>query len=1392
MTRLRRWLDATHGTQFELVRHFLLRFFESDLVTSPGEWMKTAAGAIGVLVSACILMVPIFVHRYGCLQQGAPSLFCPAVQDYRAQYLYLVCADTRWLIALACCVTALLTSIQWQSLFPTVREFLALAGFPVAPLEIFWTKMAAVTLAFLVLVLAMNCVPAMLLARIAAGRWAEHAVGAQGASTFLAMTAGCAFVFFGMLALQGLLLNLLPRRVFDRVSIYAQAILFTASVAALPFLWRQPATLWWPPNWFLGLWTVLLGGSDPAARYALYATGLAPVLAVLTYVVSYRRYQRLLLEAQSVRSRRAFQLPGWVSGIDPRQRGMFAFIWKTLTRSRLHRLALQVCAGLAIAWMIGAGDLKARDAIPVVMIPLTAAVFAIAGLRYLFSVPSELRANWIFQAAEAEGRVSWLRAVDRFVFLCVLLPVYGCSLPAAIAVFGWWRAMRVIALGLFFALVVFEFFFRDWHKAPFTCSYLPGRRQIWQVLVTGLGALSYMGTATIAITGFSRGWVTFAAAFPLLFGACRWMHKRRTESWPETALIYDDLPEPVVRTLNIGFEPDSADIQPSKGEAIPHTPFWNSLEEREHDAAPFFDPSGLTADVRYGLRLLRKNYAFSATVICTLALGIGMNVSVFTLVNAVAFRPHVPDPGSFVRVSPVHSGGGLAPVGAVTADEYLAYRDRNRSLRALAAWFRAQVTLENDRSSAVPALLVSCDFFRVYGAERPRLGRFFRADECAAPEQAPVAIIAEELWRERFGGDKQILGRTIALNDQRFTVIGVAPEPSAARVNGNAVWVPYSAAPLLDLGFDPFRNPTSWLWLEGRLAPGVSRSTAQAEFEVIARQLDDLHPGRKTTLFVSDGSMLSLQSIANVGGAGRFLGYWAIWFLVLALGMVLCITCANVMTLLLSRAVGRRREIAVRLALGAHRLRLLRMLMLEGLFMAVAAGGISLYVSYHVPAILFEFISHSKPDFSLDPDWRIFSYVFGVAITAGGLSALSPALESLKVDLTASLKGYDSTWGGTGSVLRTWLVTLQVALSLALLVTAGIFFQGYWRLYSANPGYDTRHVLAAPLRFPAGFTRDDSRLMTSDALARIAALPGVISVARINDLPFLDPSPLSARFADRGLETARMLSFQLGAPGLLRTLGIRLLSGRDFRESDRSSVIVSEKMAHQMSPGVDPVGRVLKTLSGASYEIIGVAADVNVAITDHPIVYMFGGWALRQTSLMVRFAGDVRRTQEAVRVAVRAVRGDILVMPRTLQSRIDEALKGVWRMVSLMLTLGAVAMTLSVAGIYGVISFTVTLRTRELGIRMALGATKRDILRAVLVAGSRPVLFGLFVGLWLALAVGSAIRHMFLNAPFQVDAASPEVYLGSAVVLVLAAAAAMLIPARRGARSDPLKALRYE
>jgi putative ABC transport system permease protein len=317
-------------------------------------------------------------------------------------------------------------------------------------------------------------------------------------------------------------------------------------------------------------------------------------------------------------------------------------------------------------------------------------------------------------------------------------------------------------------------------------------------------------------------------------------------------------------------------------------------------------------------------------------------------------------------------------------------------------------------------------------------------------------------------------------------------------------------------------------------------------------------------------------------------------------------------------------------------------------------------------------------------------------------------------------------------------------------------------------------------------------------LARVQGLPGVSSAVRTNVVPFTGNQIASAGFAGRRFEVAHEINVQPGAPGLLGTLGIRLLRGRDFRESDLPSkdaparAIVSEKLVREMSPQIDPAGRVLELVGALSYEIIGVAKDVNTPMTSAPIVYLFNDWDHHQGYLMVRFSGNARAAEDAVRTAVRGVRSDILVMPQTLQARIDDASLETRRIVTLILTLGLVAMVLSIAGIYGVVSFTVTQKTREIGIRLALGAQKTDILREVLVSGGRPVLLGLFIGLWIALAGDSAIRSIFANAPVQLDTANPAVFLGSALVLALAALAAMFFPARRGARSDPMKALHYE
>lgn len=1409
--RLRAWLGETHGVRFEMARHFGARFFDSEMFTTQGQWVKVAIGVASGLVPLAILLLPMFWHRYGCLNMGQPALACPAIDDYRAEYIKLVRSDMAWIVGLAMCATALVTAIEWQALFPTRRDRLALASLPVSARDLFVGKAGAVAAGFAGFALAMAMLPAGLFAIVIQGRWQENpSFAANFAAILAAACAASAFVFFSLLAFQGILLSVLPPRLFSRITVYVQAAVFILSLAALPFLWPDPGAAVSPPvSWFLGLWAAGIGAPDGAARNALLATGLAAAMASVGYLVSYGRYQRWMLEspADGARSRRLAPfgsrlLERWVG--DPREQAMFAFIWKTLTRSRTHRLVLLLYAGLGLAWMTKglaehAGAAPADAAgfeFAAAFLPLTAAVFALLTLRYLFSLPSELPANWIFRITESEGREAWLRAVDRFAVWCGLGPIYLCGAPAAMAVFGWFQGARMSLLSFALALLVFEALFRNWRKAPFTCSYAPGKRPIWQVLTFAFVALSCVAAATGVAVLLSQSVVTFVASFPLLLSLWwKARKKRRALSDIGLGLIYDDLPEPAVSPLRFEYDPGLQAPLETADEASPAAARYGSIfrvpEEVPDDRAlaPFFDPRGLFDDFRHALRGIRKNAALSAAVVGTLALGIGMNVAVFTLIDGFMLRPRVPDPDTFARVSPSYAGLGMAAAGRVTDAEYRIYRAGSRSLLSLAAWRPGSVTLGRDRSNAADALYVSCNFFSVYGLEQPLLGRLLQPGDCDSA--GAVAVIGEEAWRRQFGADPGLVGKLVRVNGQAFTVLGIAPAGCAARIHATSVWLPYTTLPLVEPRMDA---SVPWLILEGRLAPGFSRGAAQAEMRVIASRLDRMNPGRKTTLTVTDGSWLA---VAGLNGFHVKSVLWLLAAILGSLGMMLLMTCVNVTTLLLSRAVSRRREVALRLALGAPRARLLRMLFVESLLLTAAAGCIGLFVAGMAPEPLYRFLTKEAPDFSLAPDWRIAGYILGLVFAAACLSGLTPAFESLRVDLASALKGYETTCGGPAGHwrFRNLLVSAQVAMALALLAAAGMFGRAFFETYLTSPGLETRQVLVVPLRFPPA-ARDAARGTVLDLAGRIRSLPGVRSVAYANGVPLTDRR--SANAVVPAIDSSPSLDLRSASPGYFETLGIPILRGRSFRESDSragggvAQAVVSESLARTIWPGQDPLGKRLLLASGQYLDIAGVARNVSSPLSDSPVAYVLDDPNTSETNLLVRWVGDPRAAARAIQAAVRAADPDFLVTARPLQAWIDDQVSVFLRIGSFVWTIGVVAWVLAIVGIYGVVSFEVSQRTKEIGIRAALGAKRLDILREVLVSGGKPVVAGLFAGLWLSLAAGAVLQHEVLDAPAGIGAGGAAVYLGTALLLAIAALAAISVSASRGSQVDPMEALRQE
>ena len=432
----------------------------------------------------------------------------------------------------------------------------------------------------------------------------------------------------------------------------------------------------------------------------------------------------------------------------------------------------------------------------------------------------------------------------------------------------------------------------------------------------------------------------------------------------------------------------------------------------------------LRGDLRFAVRGLARHPLLSAIVVLTLTLGIGVSSGVFNLFSAATLRPVIDaDPASFLRLYTTDTGDRtrVGPFGRASADEYVALRDRMRSVRALSAYGEITASVGDGGATSARLLLASCNFFEVYGPPRAALGRLLQARDCDAAE--PVVVLSDSLWRAEFGADPAVVGRLVSItsvsagNGIAVTVVGVAPRTAAALRNSSG-WMPYTLRPKLTGGSDPRRSSDGgdprdrWLDIAGRLAPGATRAQAGAEAAVIAAQEDRLHTGQRTAMLVTDGALVHDPGVrANVLGL--------VTLVMGALSGLVLIACANVATLLLSRAEARQQEIAVRLSLGAGRARLLRMLLTETLLLAVCAGGAGIYVTRVTPVLLIRWLADAAPEYSVAPDWRVFAYLAATVCLAGILAGLAPALESMRVDVLESLKGRRSILtGATGGRLR--------------------------------------------------------------------------------------------------------------------------------------------------------------------------------------------------------------------------------------------------------------------------------------------------------------------------------------------------------------------------------------
>jgi predicted permease len=1386
----------------ELLHHFLETFFDSEALAVSGEWKKTAIGILAALLSVGIVAYNTYSKRYAVLNSPTHSTF--------ALYRSELQSDLLSFIGLAFALTAVLTLLQWQSLFPNRRDCLAFAGLPISARDIFLTKSGALMILFTGYVLSINLPWAILFTSAMSGAWQENpSTLTLIAATFVTMAAACCFTFLILLALQGLLLNLLPARIFGPVSLWIQGVLFISTLGTVPLVGRQPHAEWWPGSWFLHLWESIVLGDPERARAALLGIAIPALVAIGAYLAGYGRHQRILLEASTQRNAAGKSdrfaklgsrlLEAWIRR--PPEQAAFVFIWKTLARSRGHRVLLLAWAGLATGWVVNGildmptPSLKNEGVYGMIVTasPLALAVLAVIALRHLFSLPVTHDAKWIFEIEEHAGASRWLSAVDRFVICCGIAPICLAGLPAGIAVLGWQRALIVMALVFLTAMLWFEALFRNWRKLPFTCSYLPPQRPFAITLVRyGFASTLLAGIATLLLY-CSLEPAALLSVFTLLLWSVWRMRRKRRAAWANCRILYQDFEEQDVSPLELDhFEPHTP--TGAQGPARPEAEFGfhlttsrsvipesltSEIAESIHNRT-FFD--SLLGDLRHGLRLIRRDPIVSLVIIATLTAAIGINASIFTVVNGYMLRPHITnDPASFAQIT--LAMGSIGGSRQASYAEYQAFRNSARSLRLLAAYYRFPSPFSDEEEA--PGLGVSCNFFAVEGVARPKLGRLFVEDDCRAPGQAPVAILSETTWRSRFASDPAIIGRLIRINNRSVPVVGVVAATTSGWIIGPAVsvWVPYTAQPYLNPTLNLFKEDQHfWLGLAGRIASDYNRAGVRAELTRLVRAQDRMNPGRITRMEITDGSWIEW---INLFASARFVLLSAFFFG--AFNLVLLIACANVAALLLSRAATRNREIAVRLSFGAPRNRLVRMLITESLVLAVFAGALSWIIVNTLPQPLARYLVLRSADFPLVPDWRVLTWISVLVLGTGVFAGIAPATEALKLDLINSLKGFGGLVGGAAGAKRAlgYLVTVQVALSMVLVVGAGLLGQAEDRNLHADPGYDSRHIVVALFWRPVPL-----RAITD----RILSVPGVRSATLLRDVPLLGHDSVEVSPPERP-DAVQPVSVFTASPQFFETMGIPLVGGREFVPAEINAAIVSQTLARLFWNRKSPLGRQLKLPDGTALTVVGIAKDIDplrFGGTDNPPLYQSLAASAAKNVIAIHFDPRLKLPMLSIRTAIREIAPDLPVRIHLMQNWIDQVTTEIWNFVSLILLLGILGTILSAAGIYGAVSFAVNQSTREFGIRAALGARRLDIIRSIYFAGGRPVLHGLLVGLWLSIATAAALGKTLDTGPLRIDSSDPLLYIAAVLLLTAAAMAAMFLPARRGANSDPIEALRYD
>jgi predicted permease len=855
-------------------------------------------------------------------------------------------------------------------------------------------------------------------------------------------------------------------------------------------------------------------------------------------------------------------------------------------------------------------------------------------------------------------------------------------------------------------------------------------------------------------------------------------------------------------------------------------------------------PETLLQDLRYGVRMLFRNAAFTVVSVLALALGIGVNTGTFTSYKALVGRSlDARDPGRMVNLALTLQSGAYSFL--FSYPDYESYRDHLHSCSGLIAWSNDQLTLTDaggilgERAAAAGSLFgrlgllppaasnaefaatffVSENYFAVLGVA-PLRGRTFESITPSELAASPSVLISENYWQKRFAGDSRVLGKTIRLNSMPFTIVGITPHDFVGTsIAVPDFWFPLSLESLVHPESNSLHDREDQrLRVFGRLAPGIEMRQAQAEITLLSSQLRILHDqntelSRPVSALLSPGSPLP-------GKLPRALKFTVLLIMVAA-GMVLVIACSNVASLQLARATTRQSELSMRLSLGASRGRLVRQLLTESALLGLLAGVIALPFTWAIlkaGAILFRQafpVEVGTIILDVTPDFETFAYVLAISIFSGLLFGLTPAVEGSRLALFSAIKANTGSSPLRSRRLRDVLIASQVAVSLVLMIAGSMLTRSALHTLAMPTGYDGKHVIDLDFRFPEGlkYSADRKIAVVRELRTRVAALPGVAAITNA-----CAPDDGNVRSAAVSLNGERpsfrnmqgILYYTWIQPNYFETLGIPLLFGRGFQAQTgqpEHSVILSESAARQLWPGRNPVGGSLSLGTdqrfhnkgellpdGPTWHVIGVAGDtrgVEMDGSDSAQIYLpLPEDRLRDYPILMRTQSDPMLTTRAIDSVVSSVDPGLLSSTSTLQEMLRQTppFLGSAFAAAVATTVSLFGLLLAVMGIWGTVGYIVVLRTREIGIRMAVGAQKHDVLGMVLRESTRPVLFGLILGMVLAVGASYLLRGILFGL-HTVDGIS---FIGVSLLFLTIALLAAYPPSRRAMRVDPIVALRFE